>query len=130
MKCYVITRSPIIHRRGSKDKIIFLIISFGYTFCYGSQWLEGRLVCVVSKSSVQPFLARGWSSWGTDEETTEEFAQVSVPVKGSVTLRAVVDQGIPTVGDPAELGLEDMCADSWRWISQNPNGFEVAVDAS
>jgi len=24
----------------------------------------------------------------------------------------------------AELGLDDMCADSWRWISQNPNGYE------
>ena len=75
---------------------------------YGSQWLEGRLVCVVSKSSVQPFLARGWSSWGTDEETTEEFAEVSVPVKASVTLHAVVDQGIPTVGEPVKLGLEEL----------------------
>jgi hypothetical protein len=75
---------------------------------YGARWLEGRLVCVVSKSSVQPFLARGWSSWGTDEETTEEFAQVSVPVKGSVTLRAVVEQGIPTVGEPIKLGLDEL----------------------
>jgi UDP-glucose 4-epimerase len=24
----------------------------------------------------------------------------------------------------AKLGLADMCADSWRWQSQNPNGFE------
>ncbi len=75
---------------------------------YGSQWLEGRLVCVVSKSSVQPFLARGWSSWGDDDETTEEFSAVSVPVKASVTLHAVVDQGIPTVGEPEKLGLEEL----------------------
>jgi len=27
------------------------------------------------------------------------------------------------LGWKAELGLEDMCADSWRWISNNPNGF-------
>lgn len=27
------------------------------------------------------------------------------------------------LGWQAELGLEDMCADSWRWISNNPNGF-------
>ena len=24
----------------------------------------------------------------------------------------------------AEYGIERMCADSWRWQSQNPNGFE------
>ena len=27
------------------------------------------------------------------------------------------------LGWKAELGLEDMCADSWRWISGNPDGF-------
>ena len=27
------------------------------------------------------------------------------------------------LGWKAELGLEEMCADSWRWISGNPNGF-------
>lgn len=28
------------------------------------------------------------------------------------------------LGWEAKLGLEDMCADSWRWISTNPNGYE------
>ena len=27
----------------------------------------------------------------------------------------------------AELGMEQMCADSWRWISGNPDGFATAV---
>ena len=27
------------------------------------------------------------------------------------------------LGWKAELGLEAMCADSWRWISNNPDGF-------
>jgi len=27
------------------------------------------------------------------------------------------------LGWKAELGLADMCEDSWRWISENPNGF-------
>lgn len=27
------------------------------------------------------------------------------------------------LGWKAELGLEEMCADSWRWISENPDGF-------
>ena len=31
------------------------------------------------------------------------------------------------LGWKAELGLEDMCADSWRWISSNPNGFGDAA---
>ena len=29
------------------------------------------------------------------------------------------------LGWTAELGLADMCEDSWRWISQNPKGFEA-----
>ena len=27
------------------------------------------------------------------------------------------------LGWKAELGLDEMCADSWRWISNNPDGF-------
>ena len=27
------------------------------------------------------------------------------------------------LGWKAELGLTDMCEDSWRWISNNPNGY-------
>ena len=27
------------------------------------------------------------------------------------------------LGWKAELGIEQMCADSWRWIEANPNGF-------
>lgn len=28
------------------------------------------------------------------------------------------------LGWEAQLGLDDMCEDSWRWQSQNPNGYE------
>ena len=28
------------------------------------------------------------------------------------------------LGWKAELNLEDMCADSWKWISHNPNGYD------
>ena len=27
------------------------------------------------------------------------------------------------LGWEAEYGIEEMCADSWRWQSQNPNGY-------
>jgi UDP-glucose 4-epimerase len=33
------------------------------------------------------------------------------------------------LGWRAELGLDDMCRDSWRWISQNPDGFAGASTA-
>ena len=36
------------------------------------------------------------------------------------------DKAKAELGWVAELTLEDMCADSWRWISQNPNGFGEA----
>ncbi|MEY4765033.1 MAG: UDP-glucose 4-epimerase GalE [Pseudomonadota bacterium] len=32
---------------------------------------------------------------------------------------------LATMGWRATRGLDDMCVDSWRWQSQNPNGFEV-----
>ena len=32
------------------------------------------------------------------------------------------------LGWRAELGMEQMCADSWRWISSNPDGFNTAVE--
>jgi len=28
------------------------------------------------------------------------------------------------LGWKAQLGLEDMCGDSWRWQKGNPNGYE------
>ena len=28
------------------------------------------------------------------------------------------------LGWEAEYGIEDMCADSWRWQKNNPNGYE------
>ena len=28
------------------------------------------------------------------------------------------------LGWVAERGLEEMCEDSWRWQSNNPNGYE------
>ncbi len=28
------------------------------------------------------------------------------------------------LGWKAERGLDEMCEDSWRWQSQNPNGYE------
>lgn len=29
------------------------------------------------------------------------------------------------LGWEAEYGIERMCADSWRWQSKNPNGYEA-----
>jgi UDP-glucose 4-epimerase len=28
------------------------------------------------------------------------------------------------LGWKAELGLDEMCADAWRWQSRNPKGYE------
>ena len=40
------------------------------------------------------------------------------------TVYGATDKALAELGWKAELGLEDMCADSWRWISNNPNGFD------
>ncbi len=33
-------------------------------------------------------------------------------------------KALKVLGWKAERGLDEMCADSWRWQSQNPNGYE------
>ncbi|GAB6034736.1 UDP-glucose 4-epimerase GalE [Galenea microaerophila] len=33
-----------------------------------------------------------------------------------------------TLGWKAELGIERMCKDAWRWQSQNPNGYRLDVE--
>ena len=40
------------------------------------------------------------------------------------TVYGACDKALNELGWKAELGLEDMCADSWRWISNNPNGYD------
>ena len=37
---------------------------------------------------------------------------------------ADVSKSKEEMGWEAQYGLEDMCVDTWRWQSQNPNGFE------
>ena len=46
-----------------------------------------------------------------------------VRVFTSVCTAPVVTSFCTAPGWKAELGLTDMCEDSWRWISNNPDGF-------
>ena len=39
------------------------------------------------------------------------------------TCYADVEKAYKELGFKAELGIKDMCEDSWRWQSQNPNGY-------
>ena len=39
------------------------------------------------------------------------------------TCYAKCDKAKRELGWEAEYGIEEMCADSWRWQSQNPNGY-------
>jgi len=33
------------------------------------------------------------------------------------------DKALADIGWRAERGVDDMCRDTWRWQSQNPDGF-------
>lgn len=39
------------------------------------------------------------------------------------TCYADPSNAMKVLGWKAEKGLDEMCADAWRWQSQNPNGF-------
>ena len=36
----------------------------------------------------------------------------------------ILPKAARVLGWKAEKGLDEMCADTWRWQSQNPNGYE------
>ena len=38
------------------------------------------------------------------------------------------DKARELMGWTAEYGIDDMCADSWRWQSMNPNGYVGATE--
>ena len=38
-------------------------------------------------------------------------------------LLAVADKANTELGWHAELGIIEMCRDSWAWVQKNPNGF-------
>ena len=42
------------------------------------------------------------------------------------TVYACPDKSARVLGWRADYSLEDMCRDSWRWQTQNPNGYEIA----
>ena len=73
---------------------------------YGEAWLVGRMICIVAHEHIQPFLTRGWSGWGTEEETSEAMSRGKILLESSPLLEAIVDQGSYTVGTPEELGFE------------------------
>lgn len=75
---------------------------------YGEAWLVGRMICIVAHEHIQPFLTRGWSGWGTDEETSEAMSQGKILLESSPLLEAIVEQGSYTVGTPEELGFEEI----------------------
>ena len=47
---------------------------------------------------------------------------------GELTRQDMLDAALAAelLGWRAQHDLDRMCADSWRWQSQNPNGFETA----
>ena len=42
---------------------------------------------------------------------------------GEALIKYGISLALKELGWKAELGLTDMCEDSWRWISNNPNGY-------
>ncbi|MEM9896105.1 MAG: UDP-glucose 4-epimerase GalE [Bacteroidota bacterium] len=61
----------------------------------------------------------------------EKASEVEIPYKivarrpgDAAESYSNADKAAKELGWKAQLGLDDMCADSWRWQSQNPEGFK------
>lgn len=83
-----------------RDALLETLINFGST------WLKGRLICLVTHHQIQPFMARGWASWGDDQETTEELSQNKLKVNPQSVIATVIKEGTYTFGSPEVLGIE------------------------
>ncbi|BFK62182.1 hypothetical protein I260019D6_14910 [Dorea longicatena] len=47
-----------------------------------------------------------------------------MPYISQVAVGKLEKKAAKVLGWKAERGLDEMCADTWRWQSQNPNGYE------
>ena len=58
-----------------------------------------------------------------------ELAHEFVPRRGGDVAQSWADpaRAESILGWQAQLSLAQMCEDSWRWQSQNPNGYDVAA---
>lgn len=83
-----------------RDALLETLINFGST------WLKGRLICLVTHHQIQPFMARGWASWGDDQEATEELSQNKLKVDPQSVIATVIQEGTYTFGSPEVLGIE------------------------
>ena len=61
----------------------------------------------------------------------EEATGVKIPYEikprraGDIaTCYSNADKAAKELGWKAQYGIKDMCADSWKWQSQNPNGYD------
>ncbi|MCU0489311.1 MAG: UDP-glucose 4-epimerase GalE [Anaerolineales bacterium] len=91
----------------------------------------------LEKLSSQPGIAiynLGTGHGNSVLEVVQAFAKASGrPIPYQITARRTGDLPV-SFADPSKaerelgwkavLGLDEMCADSWRWQSQNPNGYD------
>ncbi|MBS4205813.1 UDP-glucose 4-epimerase GalE [Lederbergia citrea] len=91
---------------------------------------------VIGKTGVEPYnlgTGKGYSvleviaAFGKASSVTIPFKIVS-PRPGDIAVcYADPTKAKQELGWTAEKGLEEMCADSWRWQSNNPNGYEQKI---
>ena len=73
----------------------------------------------LNKSSCDPIL-KALKSAGANAENNQGRSTDSLFVAKCYANPAKAEKEL---GWKAELGLDRMCADSWRWQSQNPQGY-------
>lgn len=82
-----------------RDALLETLINFG------ASWLKGRLICLISSNTLQPFSSKGWSSWLDDEETTKAFNKLRHTIEPETVLDEVVKKNHHTFGSPEILGI-------------------------
>jgi|GEM_PF-5760922 hypothetical protein len=75
---------------------------------HASNWMLGRLICEVSDTHIQPRLARGWVSLGSEEETARELVSRDVYIGSRARMGRLFEGRDHLRGPTHRLGLASL----------------------
>ena len=85
-----------------RDAILYALLG------YADWWLGNRMVIVLGKDSIQPYLVAGWSELPDEYRRPDRLRQVRVPVDPSAAIFDSSQVGYFLADKPEDVGLGDL----------------------
>ncbi|MGM0558362.1 MAG: hypothetical protein ACQEVA_18400, partial [Myxococcota bacterium] len=91
-----------VRRCYNRDAVLYALLG------YADWWLEHRMVLVLGKDSIQPYLIAGWSELPDEFRNIERLRQLRVPVDPSAAIFDQEQVGHFLADKPEDVGLGDL----------------------